>query len=149
MGIIRGVEVELQSASKDLQDTAKLEKDKMRKWGKLAEEARAQLAAASPDGAAPVCRIVTGRSLKIELDLVIRFMHQRTLAHSTCALLLCSPMTMCDTYGSRTVLAFTSQKDRSPVCRVGEHIRASGCRHTSSIHCASSKVEARVLSTIS
>lgn len=71
VGIIRGVEVELQSASKDLQDTAKLEKDKMRKWGKLAEEARAQLAAASPDGAAPVCHIVTERSLKIELEFVI------------------------------------------------------------------------------
>ena len=50
MGIIRGVEVELQSAARDLQDTAKVEKDKIRKWTKMAEEARAQLAAASPEG---------------------------------------------------------------------------------------------------
>ena len=57
VGIIRGVEVELQSAARDLQEMAKVEKDKMRKWGKMAEEARTQLAALYPTGRIPVpCR---------------------------------------------------------------------------------------------
>ena len=47
--------MELQSAARDLQDAAKVEKDKMRKWTKMAEEARTHLAAVSPPGQHTPC----------------------------------------------------------------------------------------------
>ena len=62
VGIIRGVEVELQTTFRDLQDAAKVERDKVRKWQKMATDIRGQLTAMLPEGGVQLLRHFPGNA---------------------------------------------------------------------------------------